>query len=782
MACSSSREVCNWSILLSNPSRGKGGRPARNSEARTLKVLTKRKERGGGGGEAVRSENYSDTFTGYPCLDRHPVLSGSLQSLCIGLPEASSSTGNLSRAEKAGQYLAASPFPEKALKLLRIIHKIGYELRPRTYEAVVHQLVKGQRWNLILQVVNLARLHIGRSSIRLLNWRTLALLQLGHYTLLDMTLDAFQRDGLDPNRTTFHLLITGHIRNRDLGKARLYLYKMEQAGIPVDSSTYATVVSVYRSLGPDLAVQTQAMNALPAAEAHIATRILNSLMQFGIDAHDADRVVEVMSMFDQDSWGPQNVAAADGDSMPSIGASDHQTKELPRPLSPNASTAARLISFMSKQRDLPGVLQIFYRMQAAGVVPDARVAAALVRAHVSLGDEATAVRLVADMCPSNVPRSLLIPIGLARDGLPAVPVQLPQSLLTVHVLNALLKGVVKSHRIRGFIYILRIMRIVAIQPDAHTLNILLHYLESTEGVQDTDALRILRSLSGLTPAPTLKLVHKVLKVALRRDSSITRRAGRIRNGARRRPMLSATAATTDPTAGIRARRTAALVMPLIKSLVSRGVRNDAAVYALRIRHDAIKGDMDGARSVLRDMVARGIHPNEYHYSALMAGYAMSGDLSVARGVMREAAAAGVAPNVVLYTILIHGHARHGQMGLALRTFDKMVEAGVKPDFTAVDTLVRASLARHQYDTAKKILLNLWTLVAPFPEEAWHRPLESLVEEFRSLPAAGHRVRKKALSKRASRMLRWKLVRLRRQWELTASQPSPQAMLSQVQPT
>ncbi|KZT30472.1 hypothetical protein NEOLEDRAFT_11467 [Neolentinus lepideus HHB14362 ss-1] len=680
--------------------------------------------------------------------------------------------------EHVAQYLAASRSPERALKLLRLVHKIGYELRHRTYEVVVHRLAEGRHWDLVVHAVNLARVHVGRSSARLLNWCTLALSEQGHYTLLDGMLEKFKRDALKSNRRTYHILITAYIRNRDLEKAKFCLQEMEQAGFPVDASTYAAVISVYRSLGPDPVVQKQAIDALPAVEAHVATRILNSIMQFAIDARDINRVVQVMSMFDGESSKSQNIVTAGLDQAFFIGASDHQIPGLPNSLSPNASTIARLMSFMSKQRDLPTVLQIFYQMQAAGIVPDTNVVAALVRAHINVGDEATAVRIVADMCPPTVPRSLLTRVGLVSDEHHFGQALLPQSLLTVHVLNALLKGVIQSYRLRGFGCILRIMRIVGVKPDGHTTKIFIHYLESNEGLRSRDVIRILRKLSAITPSPTLKHLHKILKMALQRDKYIIRGTGGIRNYmAKGGAMISATDATTDPTAGLRFIRTRALISPLIKALTSRGVRNDAAMYALRIRHDGIKGDMASASKVLDDMVSRGIYPNEYHYSALMAGYAMAGNLPAARAVMGDAAASGVAPNVVLYTILLSGYTRLGQTRLALRTFNEMIEAGITPDFPAVDTVVRAFLTKHRYDVAKKMLLNLWTLVAPFPEEGWHSPLESLIEEFRSLAAVGRNRKRKALPKGAGRMVRWKLKKLLRLWRLAAARASPRGDLS-----
>lgn len=673
--------------------------------------------------------------------------------------------------------LAESSQAERSVKLLRVCHKLGMRMKFRTYEDIAHRLANREHWSLIPSVAALARLHSGRSSAVLLNWRARAYIEMRHYVLLGDTLEEFRRHDIKPNRRTFHLLITGHIRNRDLGKARYYLQKMEEAGYVVDASTYAAVVSVYRSLGPDPVVCDQALEALQNVSARAATRILNSLMQFAIDAGDVHGVARVMSLFDQESSGVQSIIGDGGDFVPPIGECDPQTVGTSMSPSPDVSTLHRLISFMSKERDLPSVLQIFYRMQDAGIVPDSSIAAALVRAHLRVGNEATAVQIVADMCPPTVPLGLLVRIGFIS-GAP-YPRRTPviQSPLTVGVLNALLKGIIGPRGLNGLNCILQIMQIVGIKPDENTIKILLHYLDSTELARPRDIIRILRKLTFMTSSPTLKHVHKVLKGILRREKIRARGQDLLRSSVvtgastpQRGPSqvsqkLTVSGDVADPTAGLafpRVPNLRSLMRPVIRSLTSHGVRNDAAMYALRIRSDAVKGNTTRADEVLKEMISRGIHPNEYHFSALMTAYVTAGNLPAAHAVMRNAARSGVTPNAVMYTILLSGYARVRNPTMALHTFEEMIQAGITPDAPAIDTLVTAFLAARDFRSAKRLLLHLWSLVMPLPREQWHDSLKSLVKEFRSASLSRQRSWKD-LSGQRGKMLRWKMSRVLRRW-------------------
>ena len=206
---------------------------------------------------------------------------------------------NRDEARKLAEAIAQTRYPRQARGVLQMACKLGTPLKQNAYECLVHQLaLKGGHWHLIPSVVSLGLSHTGRTTVRLLNWQTHAYLKMRDYKRLEGVLDEFERHGLKPNRSTFHFLISGHTRNRNLWLARKCMMQMEAAGFPVDSSTHTRIVSAYRSLGPDALVQSRAFGALLVVNQPTATAILNGLLRLRLDALDYPGVIEVLSYFE----------------------------------------------------------------------------------------------------------------------------------------------------------------------------------------------------------------------------------------------------------------------------------------------------------------------------------------------------------------------------------------------------------------------------------------------------------------------------------------------------
>jgi pentatricopeptide repeat protein len=121
---------------------------------------------------------------------------------------------------------------------------------------------------------------------------------MSHFVRLDRAFGLFNEEGLLPSQRTFHLLLSGHLRNRNIGKAMDVIQQMLKAGFTINARTQAIVISAYRRLGPDVVVQTRALNALTDADANTSTHILNALLQFSIDARDTERVSSLLRHLD----------------------------------------------------------------------------------------------------------------------------------------------------------------------------------------------------------------------------------------------------------------------------------------------------------------------------------------------------------------------------------------------------------------------------------------------------------------------------------------------------
>jgi pentatricopeptide repeat protein len=698
------------------------------------------------------------------------------------------------KATKLAEAMVQTQSPQRASRILLLAHGHGCPLKQNAYECVAYRLAEAKHWHLIPPLVAVGKRQTGRTTVRLLNWRTRAIIESTHYGRLETVLDEFERENLKPNRRTFHLLISGHIRNHNLRLARESLKKMQDAGISVDATTHSTVVSVYRSFGPAAEVQRHAFEALRNVSGRTSTITLNSLMQIYMDANDVHGIIRALSFFHQ---GDTDVTLSDEfgrrflprgrngpfDDHPV--ASSTLTQAAQASIMPDVATFTILINYMTRRHDLSGVPLMLERMVAMGLRPDAAAAAAIIRAYFSAGREHTAVHIIADMCRAHkVPSLLFRPFDLTFDRVDQFSFRFSDIPLTTEIFNALMRSALNSHSLKGARTVLRIMRACNVKPDTKTIEIFMNHLAYAKRARPRDLIRVLKNLSSATVPPSLNHIHIIMKSVLRREKFLLHGSGWNAAAAKFSPRrqdlsrypegrISGTATSFDPTAGIELPRKLsyrALIRPIVQSLTIRGIKSNKATIALRLRHEAVnKSNLTTANQVFQQMLARGMHPTAYHFTALMEGHALSGDLRSAENVMGSALDAGIPPNIVMFTILIVGHARLGHPDRAMRTFQGMVTAGIRPDVPVVDAIASAYFAVGAYRIAKRVLLNLWPYVQAPPEGMQMASLKQLAMVFR----APHAKRDpsntpKRLNKSEQRVLRWKINRLITSWKRVGS--------------
>jgi pentatricopeptide repeat protein len=689
------------------------------------------------------------------------------------------------KAMKLAEAMVHTQTPHRAYRVLLLAHKLGCPLKQSAYECVAYQLAEAKHWHLIPPLVALGKQQTGRTTVRLLNWRTRATIELAHYGRLESVLGEFDLENLKPNQRTFHLLVSGHLRNHNLRLARDCLKKMQDAGISVDATTHAMVVSVYRSLGPAVEVQEQAFEALRDVSGRTSTIILNNLMQLYMDANDVSGILRVLPLFHQggadvtlsEELGRRILPRGGNGSFDDSVTSDTLAHPAQAPIMPDAATFTILINYMTKRHDLPGVLLILNRISAMGLRPDSATAAAVLRAYFAAGKEHIAIHAIADMCRShNVPRFLFDELSLTSDSVEQLPLRFSDIPLTAEVFNALMRSALNTRSLKGARTVLRIMRACNVKPDVKTIEIFLKYLDHTKHARPRHLIRVLRSLSSATAPPTLNHVHIIMRSILRREKFLLQGSGWNVNAAkfssRRRYVprypegrISGTAESFDPTAGIELPRKLSyrrLIRPIVQSLSSRRIMSNSTTIALRLKHEAVtKSNLPTAKHVFHEMLARGMHPTTHHFTALMEGHALSGDLRGAERAMDSALDAGIPPNVVMFTILIVGHARLGHPDKAMQTFQSMVAAGIRPDVPAVDAIASAYFAVGAYRLARRVLLALWPHVQALPKGVWTTPMKQLARTFRAIRTSGGHP--KHLSKLEQMVLRWKIIVLVKAW-------------------
>ncbi|KIL70725.1 hypothetical protein M378DRAFT_6652 [Amanita muscaria Koide BX008] len=673
--------------------------------------------------------------------------------------------------------------PHHVLPFLRLLQGLKCPIKQNIYEGICFRLAEVKGWHHVLDVVALGISQTGRTTVRLLNWKSRALLEMKRYGQLQDVLEEFKTNNLKPNQRTYHLVLTGHIRNCDIVRARHCLQRMEEAGFSPNHLTHALLATNYRSLGSDLQVHYRALEDLSSMDHTLGVAVLNSLIQLRLDSHDVPRTLHLLLHFNP-VLVQALVLALSGNIIPQ-GTSKHDISymsHLHTPPSrhsfvPNAATYSIVINYLARHGAFEHITNVLYAVVMNGIKASPTIVISLIHAFASAGRIDIAVKLVANICQSQAScLEALAPMSsTALDGylLDCADIRPSTALF-----NALLQNALPRKGLNAMSTVLKVMHANGVSPNAATLDIFIAYLRKRETVRPRMLLRILRQFVSPGIYPTSRQLHSILSSIFRYEKFLLYGSGWNASAARLsryqraktqsypEDRVTSTSKPFDPSAGLqlpRWLRYKSLARAIIEPLVSSAVNSDAATFALRIRHDAvIKSDVDSAEGILRASLSRGIHATQYHYSALLEGYALIGDMSGAEAVLRSMGKVGLKPNVVIYTILIVGYGRYGHPEKALRIFRQMLNEGCKPDVPAVDAICGALFASGAYALARRVLIDSWTYIQPFPDEHHSLSLRQLSVRFRSLHNANQSV-PMSMTKHRRRLLHFKVRDLVQKW-------------------
>ena len=672
--------------------------------------------------------------------------------------------------------------PHNVVQFIALSRKLGCHHKQNVYECVCFRLANANHWSRILDLVSLGAEHTRRTTSRLLNWKARSLLELKRYGQLTGMLEEFKLHNLKPNLRTYHLVLTGHLRNSDMLQARECLRLMKEAGFPMDPSTQAILATNYRTLGSDANVESRALQVLGDMDNVTSVAVLNSLIQMRLHLHDIPGALHLFTHFAPSSTQALALAlsgASKREESPRYGSSHQLHPSIERPLIPNASTYAIVIRYLAGRVDIHVILDVLHGMNVNGIKVTPAVIISLIHAVTSAGYMDIAVKLVADTCDERkTPREVFAPLVSNALDL-SLPIDCTSVQPSAALFNALLGHCLQLCGFKAMPTVLRIMQSNGIMPDSATLGVFISYLLKKESVRPRLILRMLRHLYSDTVSPTSRHLHLMLSCVLRYEKFLLYGSGwnhaffrlsRSRCTPSRpypEDRITGTSDPFDPTAGLQMPQHMgykALARHLIELLSAYRIKSDAATFALRIKHDAvIRSDIDSAEDMFRTLLRRGMHATEYHYGALMEGYTLSGEMDRAEDLLRSMRNVGLKPNVVIYTILITGHGRSGNPAEALKVFRQMINDGCQPDVPAIDALCLAFFASGARVIAKKLLISCWAYIQPFPDELCSLPLRELAIRFRSLHKDGHCVPQK-MPKQQRRLLHFRIRKLMERWK------------------
>ncbi|CAA7266547.1 unnamed protein product [Cyclocybe aegerita] len=708
--------------------------------------------------QAKQHANLNATLTvGYPefasvltALATEPDPNEILRSIEES-PSMLSAFSNHKKTNAITALLAQSSTPIRALQLLELAHATGHTLHHGAYEAVSFHLAASCHWDMVLATVATGFQHKGTGTLRLLNWRARALFETEQYAILQTILEEFEFLNIRPTQRTFHLVLSGCLRNHDMEGAKLCLRRMTEAGFPINDQTHGFIGRFYRQFGVDLHVRQNALNAIASLPPETGLVVLNQLVSSTLGNEDIPNTLQLLSLYDPSSIEEirahiSTFATAAFDNLHWT-LSDLSHPRVPtlggQGLKADATTIALFMNFFIKRANYQGAIDLGNAALMSGTQATPGLVTSFVHSYFLLDHGNTAIRMIEGMCGERASAEFAVLKSKEDRGFNDPIPKISNVPLNARICNALLRGMIHRQGLRDVSAVFAIMHANGLVPNARTLEIILSCMCQT-GVRPRSILRVIRQLSTDSLQLSVRHMHHIISYILREEKRVLFGTGwksiaKKKSGCYHRRKPSATTSATDPfdpTAGIMVGTHTpyrSIAERIAESLASRSVRADPAVIGLRMKRDGVlHSDLDSAVSVLRTLTARGIHANVHHFSSLMEGHVMSGNLNEAKSVMKTAEKSGVIPNAVMYTILIHGYARQHNPRAAADTFRKMVKAGIRPDVASIDAVVSAFFAIRQYDKARRTLIALWPYVDAFPPDLHHADLRTLITRFRSL--------------------------------------------------
>ncbi|KAF8912767.1 hypothetical protein CPB84DRAFT_1957197 [Gymnopilus junonius] len=522
------------------------------------------------------------------------------------------------RLRETVKELAQSQTPHYSLQVLDLAYKLGCTLNASAYESVSFHLAKSSNWDIMLGVVASASNHIGHTTLRLLNWRALALLESQRFSLLRRIPEEFQAAGISPTRRTYHIILSGCLRNDDLESAKACLRDMKAAGFQMDATTHSLISNLYRRYGADSQVRQNALDSLFDLNPEARISVVNRLIQSSLDTDDLSSTARLLMLFDTESISnivPIIVSSRAATTESSV------SFELPQLsgsfLKPDSNTCAIFMNYLIRKVAFDEAIALGKDMNSSGNFISPNLVASFMHAYFLRGQGNTAVRIALKLsAPQAIEAFESLMEGFDEGETPHLDVS--RISLTTRICNVLLRGILNRQGL-GFVpAIFSVMHSNNIRPNARTLEILLSYMNKINVPRPRTLFQVLRKLSPSNISPSLKHMHPVVARIF-----VTKRTC---------------------------------------SFPSRGVMSDSVMVFLRIRrHSVLHMDVESAHRVLRTLMARGMHPNEYHFGALVEGYALSGNFAAyarrrdsesAMRTFKEMVAADIAPDVASVDALV----------------------------------------------------------------------------------------------------------------------------------
>ncbi|KAG8899660.1 hypothetical protein FRB99_006512 [Tulasnella sp. 403] len=724
----------------------------------------------------------------FACIEDAPSQpsSSSQPSQYAGLSSLRNLQGQLSRSplrldpqilSELALTMLAFDLTDEVLHLLRSAYHDKVSVSMHIYATTCSHLQHLKKWHLIPPLQELSELHLGRTSFRLLEARTLALINLCDISSLRSTLKSYSKAGYRPPPRTYSKLLKTHVQAGDPAGVQDIMSHMKANKVSLSPKTYGAILLGARKVGLTAKVRQWVRETL-GGQSPPTTLALNAALDLFIKDRDVRGARDALRRFDLPQSGGRQARTSEASTSTSTGL-----------VPPDATTYAMLIDLYASQSLLSPAIQVFQKALQTGVTPNTHMTAALVNAYIKSGDVYGALCILKEMCKGHAlyEKGAIDPFWKAfQKFLDAPPLGKKRSedlegtlkmcdwrSVQLHPkhFTALLDGVIPEHGRDVVVPIFEVLRALRLPFARSVLTVVAAKWPEVSGAAYTRIVDIVKSIDAKTLSMhhdlssastyTIEVSNAVLRTLIRRrrNHSQGSRLPRTRRYKSRLPTQRQATTSIRYHSSDRLKLPRRYLTPLFRKFKRRGTVADRHTYVLRIRHEAHRTNPQGAKAAFDAMVSRGFKPQVRHYAALMEGYVRVGQMGEAKRLMRRYEEGRMFPdidpnsrrgkhggkrqepfsrvglgvgNILLWTILIVGYGHLGQPDKARSAMEELIREGLTPDVASVDALANAYLSNKQHRLARTVVLDFWPAeyVGALTEEVKRLPVKRLLRAMR----------------------------------------------------
>ncbi|KAI9354652.1 hypothetical protein BD770DRAFT_391929 [Pilaira anomala] len=454
-----------------------------------------------------------------------------------------------------------------------------------------------------------------------------------------------------PDRTTFHILLNGYIKNckteKDKEITNLWMEKMIDLAIVPNRRTFTTLMDAlgdqiiyYAGLKDTEEVQSIIQSVLRLNKIMLKlghkqeTETLNTLLKCYTAANSLELIEELKSKFDlpekKSAGGGGCGNCGCGKSAPVV-IEDKKENSLPK-VKPDTYTFNILINYYLNNNDTNEAFQAYDTMVRLELEPDTVTYGSFIQYYADLGNVKESLRYFHVMQRKGIPNNNYIYNMLLNCSL-----KYPEkaNMIAPHLSNMLADG--------------------SVTLDTVSQNILISRLTEQDSESSFDRFI---DLIDFNNTPSTRTYNTVLQSAGKFFKSSV-------------PSLDA----------------------VIQSLDTTKLHPDIYTFALNLRNAAYQGDMMKAETIFKSMIDDGIQPNIFIFSHLIYGYASIGKMDKAQDILRGMSVAPYnrVPNAISYAPLIKGYAENGEFEKSYALFREMLDKNITADLVIYTILARVFL-------------------------------------------------------------------------------------------